>query len=214
MTHPNPQELLDFVYEELPPNRQAELSAHLAACDACQARVTAWGGVRRELAGWELPEASSRPVTDAARSPRPWPVVRWAAAAAVLIGTGFGLARLSSPHPEVASAPEPSIDVPALRAELAGEIRRELHDELRAALRSELAAELSAQQAKFAADEAGRRGAFEQAMARALNDSEVRQVAEHRALRRDVETLAIRAREELDQLAVSAEPGVDFPQEQ
>ena len=61
MTHPDPQQLLDFLYEELDPARRAEVASHLAACDACRGRVTAWGGVvRRELAGWELPDRPGR----------------------------------------------------------------------------------------------------------------------------------------------------------
>ena len=91
----------------------------------------------------------------------------------MLIGTGFGLARFSAPQPAVVSAPNASLDVAALRAELSAEIRRELHDDLRVALRSELAAE----QVKFASDEAGRREAFQQVMAQGLSELEMRQLA-------------------------------------
>jgi hypothetical protein len=206
MTHPNPQDLLDFLYDELDPSRRAEVASHLAACNACQGRVAAWGGVRRELATWEIPEHARHP-SPALPARRAWPVVRWATAAAVLIATGFGLARLSvSQTPVAATTP----DVSTLRTELAREIRRELHDELRATLHSEMAAG----HAKFASDEADRREAFQQVVARALSELEVRQLASHTALRRDVETLALRAREELDQLAVAAQPAEGAPQQQ
>ena len=210
MTHPHSQLLLEFLYEELDPVRRAEVASHLAGCDACRGRVTAWGGVRRELAGWELPESAGRESIAGLAPRRSWPVVRWAAAAAVLIGTGFGLARLSAPHPAAISAPSATLDVAALRAELSAEVRRDLRDDLRVALRSELAAE----QTKFASEEAGRREAFQQVVAQALSELEVRHLAEQRALRRDVETLALSARQELDQLAVAAQPAEGTPQQQ
>jgi hypothetical protein len=79
-----------FVYGETAAPRRRELGAHLAHCPACSAQVKAWSGSRRDLDAWVLPV--SRPEA------RPWlPVLRWAAAAAAMLGMGIWLGRQMSP---------------------------------------------------------------------------------------------------------------------
>jgi hypothetical protein len=192
MTHPSPEELIGFLYDDLDPARRPAVCEHLATCDVCRTRVESWGVVRRDLAAWELPEPRGRVVSGLAAA-RPWPVFRWAAAAAVLIATGYGLARMNAARP---AAPAP--DITALRAQITGELRVALRDELRG--------ELAADQARIAADQAAERETFRQAVARALDALENRQAADLAELRADVETVALRAQTELSQLAVSSQP--------
>jgi hypothetical protein len=79
-----------FLYGESAAPRRRELGAHLAHCPACSAQVKAWQASRHELDEWVLP--ASRPAA------RAWlPVMRWAAAAALLLGVGVWLGRQMSP---------------------------------------------------------------------------------------------------------------------
>jgi hypothetical protein len=116
---------------------------------------------------------------------------RAAAAVFLLIGSGYGLARFIAPTPPT-PAPVASVDTTALRAEVARDVRRELGKELRD------------QQLKFAADILECQQAFQETLAESVARVEQRQVARHAALRRDVETVAIHAQKELNQLAYSA----------
>ena len=207
MTHPNPDELIGFLYDDLDVARRPAVQEHLETCAACRDRVETWGGVRRGLAAWELPEPKERAAVRLTGS-RPWPVLRWAAAAAVLLATGYGLARMNvgAAAPSPAPPTPVAVDVPALRAELAGE--------LRVALRDELQREMAAEQARFAADQAAEREAFRKAVARAIDTLETRQAADFAELRADIETVALRAQKELSQLAVAAQPDAGIiPQE-
>jgi hypothetical protein len=79
-----------FLYEELAPERKRELSTHLKSCAACATQVRTWRSSMKELAQWVLPTARKRP--------RQWvPVVKWTAAAALVLGVGFAVGRMASP---------------------------------------------------------------------------------------------------------------------
>jgi len=79
-----------FLYGETAAPRRRELAAHLTHCPACSAQVKAWRASLRDLDEWRLPV--SQPAA------RPWlPVLRWAAAAAVVLGVGVWLGRQMSP---------------------------------------------------------------------------------------------------------------------
>ena len=47
MSHPNHEELTEFLYDELNPSRQAEVAAHVESCDACRATIESWRSVRQ-----------------------------------------------------------------------------------------------------------------------------------------------------------------------
>jgi hypothetical protein len=120
------------------------------------------------------------------------PVLRWAAAAAVLLGTGYGLARFGPSRP--APAPPQAVDVSQIRAQVALELREELRGELAGAI------------ARVDADQASRHEMLQLAVAQALGEFEARQIAQHAALRKDVETVALRTQQGFEQIAVSAQP--------
>ena len=88
--HPEAAEWMAFLYEELAPTKRRELSAHLASCPDCAGQVRTWGDSMKELDQWSLPAIRQR-------SHRWVPVVKWAAAALLLVGFGFGLGHLGSP---------------------------------------------------------------------------------------------------------------------
>src|SRR5712671_623010 len=84
LSHPDAAEWMAFLYGESAAPRRRELGAHLAGCTACSAQVKAWRGSLRDLDEWRLPVSR--------RAVRPWlPVLRWAAAAAVVLGVGVWL---------------------------------------------------------------------------------------------------------------------------
>ena len=100
--HPADAEWMAFLYEELTPATRREMGAHLARCSACAAKVQAWRGGMNALDEWSLPSAR-----DAARQ---WfPVLKWAAAAGLVLVLGFGLGRRSSGSAAEMSALKDSI---------------------------------------------------------------------------------------------------------
>lgn len=174
MKHPNREELSEFLYDELAPEQRAEVSAHLAACAECRTQVESWRGVRQELGSWKLPQAHPR-VVKPVPVPLLWPLLRWAAAAMLMAGAGFGIARVSAPTtPNTAQ----------LRAELARELRGELKQELQTEF------------TKFAADQSARQQDHQQAIARLIGRLEATRLADLADLRKDVETVAVRAQDE------------------
>jgi hypothetical protein len=209
MTHPKSDELMEYLYDDgLDAARRATIAEHLAACEGCRGRVALWGGVRLDLDAWELPAAIKQPVRTAPMPAHAWPVLRWAAAASVLLAVGYGLARMNpaAPAPSPARVAVVTPDLSAIRAEVAGQVRADLREEFRR--------ELASEQAKFVADQKSQRELFQRVVARALGELEARQSAENAALRADIETVALRAQRELSQLAVSSQPAdAGIPQE-
>jgi anti-sigma factor RsiW len=183
MNHPKVEELTDFLYGELEPARETEVSAHVHICESCREQVNAWRDVRKDLAAWNVPLTgrlhAMQPATNRMR------MTRWAVAAMVLIGTGFGLARLVTPQP----------DLSAMRAELRNEIRQDL----------------SATLARYADEQASRQQAFQQLVTQVVSRIEARQVAEHANLRKDVETVALHTQEEFERL-ISFNPSGEVSQ--
>jgi hypothetical protein len=182
MSHPNHEELTEFLYDELPPTRHADVAAHVETCDACRATIETWRGVRANLAAWKLPAPS---VAAAHRSRRAAGAVRWAAAAAVLLASGFGVARVTQ---------KPAVDVAALRNELLRDIRQEV--------RQELAAELTT----HASRQTKWQEQLEDNLIDVLRGLETRQVENTVSLRKDVETVALHAQEGLMRLAMRGTP--------
>jgi anti-sigma factor RsiW len=92
LDHPAAAEWMGFLYGELPPEQRRALGAHLARCDACAAQIKDWRVGLEALDQWQLP-----PPAPAASRPRWAPVLRWAAAALLIVGLGFVLGRQTSP---------------------------------------------------------------------------------------------------------------------
>ena len=54
MNHPPPEEWVEWLYQELSPEKQAQLDRHLQGCLTCRERVAAWRQVGRELEQWKI----------------------------------------------------------------------------------------------------------------------------------------------------------------
>jgi hypothetical protein len=227
MKHPIRDEWMAYLYGELPPEKQAELHAHLHVCDGCQADVERWRSAMKQLDAWELPDVAS---------PHRWhrPLVKWSAAALFMLALGLA---------GVSLAPSRTPDVSRLRLALLPALRQQLRDEfsadLRAALsdpaesltndfrrllRSDLdrwasatvtAATLAYQQqlARFAETYETARNEDRQALLDALQSLDLQHRADAANLRRDLETVAIvsedrfrRAQDEIVQLAAYTQP--------
>jgi anti-sigma factor RsiW len=178
LKHPERQELVGYLYEELDPGRQQEVSGHLSACAECRGHLESWRSVRGELAAWQVarkPLAAraaqsgrTAPSPVFSLGPLPWQFAKLAAAAVVLIGIGFGLARWSTPAA--------TVDPAALREAVV----KELRDDLRAEL------------GRFASGQSARQEEYQAALTETLGRLEAQRLAEYANLRKDMETVALR----------------------
>ena len=116
MTHPNREEWMAYLYQEVDSQTQADLTAHLHVCPECKAALDGWRGTMSALQTWKLPAPAARSLTQR-------PAIKWGIAAAIMLGLGFGFGQLASPKlPDSAQ----------LRAALLPVLRQELRQELNA----------------------------------------------------------------------------------
>lgn len=205
--HPSSEEWMSFLYGETAPVRHTELHAHLQQCAACREQVGTWRGSMTALDAWPLP----RPVTRTFAQP----ALRWAAAAVVVLGLGFGIGRITNSS---------VTDVKQLQASLRSEMDARL-----AGAREEFAVALRKQQADIthsiqtvaadaATEETGellnrfaklmdeRREADHETFAAVIKQVEERHINNYAALRNDIDTVAVNADEQLMALATMAKP--------
>jgi len=178
--HPSPEEWMDYLYTELPPDRQTGLDGHLRACPTCRAQVDQWRATMAALDTWRL--GARRASTACVPG-----TLRWAIAAAAVLGFGLFLGRLTSPAPGLAK----------LRAELAAPLRQEFQADLQTALNA--ADQRTARQL----DDLDRTWAAAREEDRQANQALYNRVRTQRQadlawLRRDLETVAVRADERFD----------------
>ncbi len=91
VNHPSAEEWMGYLYDEIAPERKRELHAHLAQCGDCGRQLHQWRAGVVALDDWKLP-ATRRKVS----LPQPATMLRWAAAAAVVLVAGFAIGRQSS----------------------------------------------------------------------------------------------------------------------
>jgi hypothetical protein len=200
MNHPTREEWMSYLYDELTAEEHSSLAAHLAVCPDCKSRVSDWRTARKNLDAWQLP-------AQPARVPLHRPLMRWAAAAALMIGIGFGVGRFATPA---------TADAGRIRQQLRQEFTQLLRDELDKAASATLAA--SGEQTKHWVEDYAqaletKRAEDNQAISAALNKLESQRLADFVSLKKDVDTVAWwtdaglrRARQELVQLADYTQP--------
>jgi hypothetical protein len=86
MTHPSREEWMNYLYNELQKPKKVELDVHLQDCDECKVNIDRWRAVMAELDAWQLPQEQNR-VPNMSR--RAWLLVRWVAAAVLMITAGY-----------------------------------------------------------------------------------------------------------------------------
>jgi hypothetical protein len=187
MKHPNRDEWVPYVFGEARPGEAKRLRAHLESCTECAAEVTAWRRSLQTLDKWELPE----PVRSRAIMA---PAFRWAMAAAIMLAAGIAIGRVTAPDPE------------KMREQVTASVKAMLADQLQqtadenearlAAASAERANELwdaLSEQVAVAREEDRR------AMLTWSEQYRLEQEERYVNLRRDLETLALQADQEIRQ---------------
>ena len=207
MNHPTPEEWMSYLYDEVSSEEHGRRTAHLAVCPECKAKVVEWRAARRDLDAWPLP-------TKRARVVRARPLIKWAAAAAIVLAAGFGFGRLASATAD-AEKVRTKIE-PEIRQRLRGEFAQLLRDELEKAASTTVAA--SEEQTRllltdFAKAVEAKRREDNQTMNAVLDRLEARRAADYVSLKQDLDTVAVltdaslrRAQQQLVQLADYTQP--------
>jgi hypothetical protein len=208
MNHPTREEWMSYLYDESTPQETANLAAHLAVCPDCKNHLLEWRTARNNLDLWRLPPKP-------ARFSFQRPLIKWAAAATVIAGVGFGVGHFST----AASA-----DPQAVRAMIEPQIRQQVMQDVAQTFRNEL--ERATQETLRIADDQSRqlisslgklleeKGVEQtQAIYNALNNLDSQRIADTLALRKELETVAVVAddsfrhtEQQLVQLADAAHP--------
>ena len=225
MNHPKREEWAPYLFGEATAEARQKLAAHLQNCPECASEIAGWQRSLKALDRWKLPAARAR------SSQWAGPVLKWSIAAALVLGAGFGLGRLSAPTTVYLNAMRAQTEA-TIKSSLASEIRKQFNADVQAALaatRSQITNELRAQlnmmlteaanasatetrrqlnefvQAVHAAREEDRH-----AISASLEQIQKHHTADYLSLRGDLETVASltdeemgRARQSLVQLAAN-----------
>jgi hypothetical protein len=178
MNHPSREEWMSFLYDELDNSQREACVAHLAICPQCKRQVDQWQATRSDLSAYVVP-----PRVAAVRAPRfAW---RWAAAAAVLLlASGFAVGRIASP----------TVDTATLKAELRNEIATQFQADTRRAANDTLAnirEETATHMADLARYYEQKRLEDQQSFYRTATELENKLAADYASLRKDLETVAV-----------------------
>ena len=198
---------MSYLYDELNADQSANLQAHLHTCPDCKSKVNEWQAARSGLDEWRVPKRRGRVVLAQ-------PMVKWAAAAAIVLSIGVGIGRLTS-------AP---LDVQQVRAAIEPEMRQELRREFAQLFRDQLDKSASTTLAasteqtrqllaEFARAVEAKRTEDYQAINAALDKLQSQRLADFFSLKKDVDTMAVltesgfrRAQQQLVQLADYTQP--------
>ena len=136
MNHPKPEDCVQYLYGEIKPDLRRQLKDHLEGCAECREELQNWKRSLHQLDAWKLPRTNSR--LDAFM-----PFMKWAAAALIILGLGFGFGRLTARQ----------ADLEQVRARVESQIRREFAEMLRREIDKSVATTLA--QAQRQAEEVG-----------------------------------------------------------
>ncbi|MCL4180104.1 MAG: zf-HC2 domain-containing protein [Verrucomicrobia bacterium] len=182
MKHPNPQEWVAYLYREVDSQTRSRLEDHLAHCESCRTQIEQWRRAQQHLDSWQLPQRAVNPP-----ALRPYPVlVRWAAAAILMLALGFALGRSSG-----ATSPT---TVAALREDLRGELAELLKAQVAESTTATLAAahdHTAAAMREFVELYQSDRSADHQKIASLLTRLDTARAADYLSLRKDLETVAL-----------------------
>jgi hypothetical protein len=190
MKHPNRDEWVPYIFGESSPDTARTLDQHLGECADCRNQVDTWRRTLKRLDAWQIP-------TKRRRAAFAQPGVRWAIAAAIVLGLGFGLGRFSSER----SATKSRMELEAsLRSMVAAQVRDHVQNavsglEVRLAeSRRQESERLALEFASLIKTQNEVDNAITQAVFDKLRD---RFDGYYLALRKDLETVAVAADEQL-----------------
>ncbi len=230
-THPSPEQWMEYLYGEMDSPERTSLETHLKACAPCREKKSEFGGTMESLDAWRVDVREKHSL--AAGRQRFQTVTKWAAAAALLVTTGFAAARYSQPAVDVAGLQSKITE--SVKAEIQAPLEKRIEQEMQARLEAEVAermqeAALRAQsEAMLAAREQMEEVAAQLATLReedrkrimsALKTFETQIVAELRKTRQDLERVAVysdhtfrQTQQQLVQLASFSLPETDTENE-
>ena len=114
MKHPSPEQCVAYVFGDASPEVYAQVNEHQAICPSCRTEIEAWKRSVKRLDAWKLPKPMKRATAVQ-------PVAKWAIAALLMLGLGFGLGRLAVPR---------NSDTKLVHAEMESSIKSTLATEL------------------------------------------------------------------------------------
>jgi hypothetical protein len=182
MKHPEREEWVPFIFGEADASQRRQLESHLKACAECREEIESWQRSVGRLDSWKLPRIS-KPRANFV------PLVKWAAAAAVVLSIGFGLGRVSATR----------MDAEKVRAAVERDIRSEF---------AQIAREEAAKTAAVAIKD------FSQQVrtGRAADNRIIFAVLDRLETQHTTDCLALK--KELDTVALNADAGLRLAQEQ
>jgi hypothetical protein len=122
MNHPKPEEWVPYVYGETTGTVRRELRAHLRQCQECREEVQTWKRTLNRLDSWKLSRLRVSP-------DMLFPVLKFAAAAAVMLAVGISIGRATAPK----------VDLNRLRQAVAPEVQRQVSLQMDQMIRQEVA---------------------------------------------------------------------------
>jgi hypothetical protein len=102
LSHPTNAEWVSFLYKETASTRRHEMEQHLANCLDCSHQLESWRAASSDLNEWTIPAPR--------RVRQSWfPLVRWAVAAALILGVGIVVGQGFSPSRREVAALKASV---------------------------------------------------------------------------------------------------------
>ena len=132
MMHPGQDEWMDYLYGETTADQRRTLRSHLEECSQCQSDVAGWQDSMKALDGWQFDDKGK---TVSKIGLYAGSILRWTAAAVLMIGLGFVAARVFAPG---------TPDIEQLRADLETSLKATLEPQIRQNLTEEMNAQLQA----------------------------------------------------------------------
>ena len=230
-THPTPEEWMEYLYGEMDSPQRKSLETHLKACAPCRDKKIEFGGTMDSLDAWRVEVREKHSLASGRQ--RFQTVTKWAAAAALLVTTGFAAARFS--HPPIDAAALQSKITESVKAEIQAPIEERIEQEMRARLETEVAARMQEvalrtqseallaardQMEEVAAQLATLREEDRKRIMNALKAFETQWVTELRKTRQDLERVALysdhsfrQTQQQLVQLASFSQPEIETENE-
>jgi len=119
---------MEYLYGEMQSAEKKSLEAHVKGCAPCRATKSEFTDTMETLDTWQVKVPAKHSLADTRH--RFQPVVKWAAAAALLVTTAFAAGHFSKP------------DVNALQARISAEVESNLKTQIQATLEQRLAEEI------------------------------------------------------------------------
>src|SRR5262249_7133693 len=122
MNHPNQEEWVSYLDDEISSEAKKRLSEHLTACPQCAAEIAGWERSIRKIQ--RLPFPKTEKALPTRRGAWTWamPALKWGIAAAFVLAVGFAFGRLNMPDTAAIEDRVPKRVREQLNGELQGDV--------------------------------------------------------------------------------------------